>query len=356
MATTITHTLKSSGGDYTSIAAWEAAQNRDLVSADEIAVLECFNHWGTGLDEQLVIDGWTTDSNRFVKITVPQSERRTTYEVDSGFWLNWTGSSNTFCVDNRADYTIIEHIGVKVTSGWRPKGFSLGNNVKGSTAKNICCEGQYQAFFVYSQNVERNKFINCVGIVNTGTNSGHLNAGFYTEGWSSAEYYNCTGFCTVTGVYGYGFVNFTNGTTDKVKYVNCVAHVQPTNTTFKNPTYYSTAGSGYNAGTNGSTATNIPGANNFPFDILDSDFTNVQNKDFTLSAASQLINVGFDLSGDFTDDNIGTLRAAPWDIGAYEIASAGGGSFNVNFGGTTVTKIYFGNTIVTKKYLGNVEI
>ena len=40
MATEIVHTIAASGGDYTTLAAWESAQQRDLVAADEIAVAE----------------------------------------------------------------------------------------------------------------------------------------------------------------------------------------------------------------------------------------------------------------------------------------------------------------------------
>ena len=48
MATEIVHTIRASGGDYTTLSAWEAAQQRDLVAADEIAVAECYNDWRVG--------------------------------------------------------------------------------------------------------------------------------------------------------------------------------------------------------------------------------------------------------------------------------------------------------------------
>lgn len=66
MATEVIHTLKTSGGDYSSIDAWEADQQRDLVAADEIAVLECYS--GEYDDNGTTIAGWTTDGTRYVEI------------------------------------------------------------------------------------------------------------------------------------------------------------------------------------------------------------------------------------------------------------------------------------------------
>ena len=66
MATEIVHTIKASGGDYSSLSAWEAAQERDLVSADEIAVAECYAFEDTA---QVTITGaWVTDTTRYIEI------------------------------------------------------------------------------------------------------------------------------------------------------------------------------------------------------------------------------------------------------------------------------------------------
>lgn len=66
MPTEIVHSIiPAGGGDYTSLSAWEAAQQRDLVSADEIEVAEC----QTGASTDLVtLAGWTTDATRYVII------------------------------------------------------------------------------------------------------------------------------------------------------------------------------------------------------------------------------------------------------------------------------------------------
>src|SRR3990170_294773 len=72
MATTITKTIKSSGGDYTSLSAWEAANQANIVTADQIHVAECYSMLDTA---QCVIDGWTTDATRYIEIKTPVSER-----------------------------------------------------------------------------------------------------------------------------------------------------------------------------------------------------------------------------------------------------------------------------------------
>lgn len=74
MATVVTHIIAASGGDYTSLSAWQTAQARNLVSADEIAVAEVRDF---DLAENLSISGWTTDATRYIKIVAPVAYRHT---------------------------------------------------------------------------------------------------------------------------------------------------------------------------------------------------------------------------------------------------------------------------------------
>lgn len=72
MATEVIKTIKPSGGDYTSLSAWEAGEQTDLVAADEIATAECYSMQDTTV---LKISGWTTDATRYIRIYTPASER-----------------------------------------------------------------------------------------------------------------------------------------------------------------------------------------------------------------------------------------------------------------------------------------
>ena len=113
MATEVTHTIRSSGGDYTSLSAWEAGEQRNLVDDDQIEIAECYNDWTNGLEDAPVIDGWTTDDTRYIKIYTPTSERHDG-TAGTGFWLkNQTDSWRSSLAINDP-YVLVE--GLEITS------------------------------------------------------------------------------------------------------------------------------------------------------------------------------------------------------------------------------------------------
>ena len=77
MATEIIKTVKPSGGDYTSLANWEAGQQGNLPALNETHTAECYS-----MEDSSFVDlfGWTTDPTRYIKIYTPLSERH------SGKW------------------------------------------------------------------------------------------------------------------------------------------------------------------------------------------------------------------------------------------------------------------------------
>jgi len=78
MATTVTKIIdpdNGSGTDYTSLSAWEAAQQGDLTGVrDEIAVAKCRCTGGTADTTAVTIDGWTTSATQYIKIWTDPSE------------------------------------------------------------------------------------------------------------------------------------------------------------------------------------------------------------------------------------------------------------------------------------------
>src|SRR5688572_23190266 len=66
MATTITRTVAASGGDYTSLSAWEAAEQGDLVALDEIHEAEV--QVGLTDTSAVTIDGSVTDATRYLRV------------------------------------------------------------------------------------------------------------------------------------------------------------------------------------------------------------------------------------------------------------------------------------------------
>jgi hypothetical protein len=117
MTTTVTHTIKTSGGDYTSLAAWESAQQRDLVSLDEIAAAECYDGAYTGLAG---IFGWTTGSANYIRIYTPTAERHdgTSRDVSGvGAQFKYDGSTTDDCVLYISeDYVRLEGLEIKNTA------------------------------------------------------------------------------------------------------------------------------------------------------------------------------------------------------------------------------------------------
>ena len=117
MPTEVVHTV-GSGGDYSTLAAWETAQQRDLVSADEIAVAEIIGGTNVGNPTGRVdFTGWTTDATRYLHIR-PQtgSEYDGVGELDiSKAYVQATVGGNNGALFPRVD-TRFSQIQVEVTS------------------------------------------------------------------------------------------------------------------------------------------------------------------------------------------------------------------------------------------------
>lgn len=89
MATTVTKTIKSSGGDYTSLSAWEAGQQGDLTGVrDEIARAVCY-----AIDDttEFGVDGWTTSATQYITMECDATARHA--GVWNGAKYNLIGSS-----------------------------------------------------------------------------------------------------------------------------------------------------------------------------------------------------------------------------------------------------------------------
>jgi hypothetical protein len=77
MAAPVIHIIdpdSGAGAHYSSLAAWNAAQQRDLVSADEIAMAKCRCTGGTADTTAADISGWTTDATRYIQIYTDPTE------------------------------------------------------------------------------------------------------------------------------------------------------------------------------------------------------------------------------------------------------------------------------------------
>lgn len=93
MTTIVTKTIKPSGGDYSSLSAFEAGEAGDLVAADKIVQAECYAFQ----DPTPVTFGgapWVTDAAHYIRVYTPKSERHNgtwgtgyrLYHADGPWW------------------------------------------------------------------------------------------------------------------------------------------------------------------------------------------------------------------------------------------------------------------------------
>jgi hypothetical protein len=128
---TITKTIKTSGGDYSLLSAWEAAQQSDLVTDDVIAQAECY---AGDYTDNLAISGWTTGASNYIRIYTPTAERHDgrSREV-SGVGAAFThATSNVLRVDEdyvRFEGLIARATGTTNTPFQMTAGRTAGNNL-----------------------------------------------------------------------------------------------------------------------------------------------------------------------------------------------------------------------------------
>lgn len=296
-------TVKSSGGDYTSLDAWEAGEQADIVAADKIAVAEVYAFEDT---TAFTIAGWTVDSTRYIIVRTPTTERHAgawsdakqrlvvdvltsgqspiiiqeAYTKIQGLQVKTTASASfrsAIRVDAVTDveigYCILQHSG---SAGFQ----NAGIYVTGATASNI-------------------KFFNSIAYGYLGSE----NAGVFMIGTNnSISCYNNVLYNCLNGILRSG--------SGSVVATNCAVF---TNTDDFNGASITVdyCASDDGDGTNAVTPTDWTTV-----------FTDYPNFDFSLlSTDTDLIDAGDDDpgSGLYSDDIIGNTRVSPWDIGAFEL-------------------------------------
>ena len=358
MPTTISRTIRSGGGDYTTVnswLSWAVTTYPDLVAADVILEVIFYNDWPNGLDETIDITGFTTSATQYVILSCASGETRTDgSDITSGFYFKPTTLSNGYCIKNSTQHTKIYNIGCAANIGYRPH--AISNLASGFLIQGVKVETSWQGIHNYKQSPAVIPIVrNCEVTLTVASNVN--NACFITKDWGSCEFYNNTAISTAAGV-AHGFKNGTNGgaTSNKVKYVNNVAMISASNTSYYNGQYYTTAGSSNNAASDGATASNLPfSATNLEVDVLTTSFTDYAGGDYSLSASSQLIGEGFDLSVDFTVDMNEVTRTVPWTIGAFTY-SANTPVLNIYVGGIHITNVYHGINSISSVYHGITQI
>ena len=305
MPATVVKTIRASGGDYTTITAWEAANQGDLVTADEIRVAECYNDWPAGLGDAFIIAGSTTDATRYLKITVAEGHRHNG-TPKTGFFLIGNAAV-TFCTLVDA-YTVLDGLDVENTN--TTSGVAIGHSFGGTglTVKNTIVRTRGSSGFGLRLPAGSTA-INCLAW-------GNSTAG--ATGFDVSRARNCT-------AYGYA-AGFGPASGDK-SCKNCVAY----GASYQD--FYNTTA--LNCSNNASEDATAPGAGSIT-GITSAAFVNAAGNDFHLAAGSALIGAGVNLYSDFTTDIDGDTwpSGGAWDIGFDYYVSSG---TNVSLSGVTGT-------------------
>jgi len=321
-ATNRTVTVKSSGGDYTSLAAAVAGESKDLVALDRQLTIECYAKQDTAA---VVFDrtAWTTDATRYILVTVPAGERHAGVYDTTKYRLEVSGS---------APFRV--HVGVWITVEY------LQIYLTGNPA-NV-----YRPFYIGGATAAASNITIRNNIVRTGgdfNGNGHIHASF--TGNSSANVYiynNLMYGGTGTNAYGfqtdiignfYVWNNTTGGTTGGLNRnangtVVAANNLLNVTTTAASGTF--AAGTNYNATNRSSMGYSVTGGGNVN-DRTTQTFTFVNAgaspPDYHLAEADAGAK-GFGLtdpgSGAFGNDIDGETRSGGWDIGMDEIPAAGG--------------------------------
>jgi hypothetical protein len=320
MAVEVIKTIKPSGGDYTSLSAWEAGEQGDLVAADQIRTAECYSMSDTAA---VMIDGWTTDAARYIRIYTPAAERHGGKWDSAKYRIERTLTANgQSAIDNREDYVRIDGLQVLLD-------FNNGNWTGAS--------GIYVYWSINPSNdirISRN-IIRASNQTTWSKGAGiNLNdADAVVRIWDNVIYdfkstnvsYGKNGIlataCASAYVYNNTVQNCTEGfarTAGAVVVKNNIA--QDCTDGFAG---VFDGASDYNLS---DLASDAPGANSRNSTVV--TFADKANDDFHLASGDTAAkDFGTDLSGDaylsFSDDIDVQTRSGTWDIGADEYVSSG---------------------------------
>lgn len=280
-------TINKSGEDYNTLTLWEAAKQGVLA---EIQEADCYNDDGV-LTDSPTIDGSTTTSSYYMKITSPSGEHHTGVEA-TGFQL----TGNITIAD---DYVVIEFLDIvgQIIGGVVADVTTIRKNIVRDASANLIRASTYGAWYIY-----RN-------IVYNG--SGTYTCGISGEGSSVMYVYNNT-------IYN----------------INFYAYLKDSGGTFEVKNCY-----GGSSGTGDFTSLTA-GANNISSDATGDDvgtgclinkaasaqFTSVAggSENFHLKAGADCIDAGATLNSPYDVDIDDVTVSGTWDIGADEYVASGG--------------------------------
>jgi hypothetical protein len=311
---TITKTVDTDGvtGDYSSLSAWEAGEQTDLVAAGNIHIVSCQATTGVADTTACTVNGWTTGASNYIQIQQTGAARHSGTWDSSLYRLELTDSSGLYLVEDYVRVDGLQIASLAPTANGR-RVFLVAGQTNGANdirlSNSIIKGGRNATYWQRGIDIDDTdtifKMWNCIvyeihPTLSNNNRSISLNC-------ATADIYNNTIY---EGYYG---VRKTAGT---ITVKNCAvcATTDDFNGTPDTIDYCaSDDGDGTNAQTLDSTSNYV------------NEFTDAVNGDFHLVSGSVCVDNGVDDpgSGLYSDDIDGDARAT-WDIGADEYIAAAG--------------------------------
>lgn len=322
------------GTDYTTLDAWEDALGGttgggtpgDLPAGDEIAVAQCRASSGTNDTAAVVINGWTTDSTRFIKITNHSDETNTGIWNEANYVLDITDDEAIYVQE---DFVTIDNVQIELNTTGSNSGYGIRVQSVGTatiTISNCIIKGgTFGTLIAYG--ILINDASATVNIWNTIVYDVFVAAdggfrGIYCDTAIAVNIWNCTVYNCTRGI------QRDAGTCTAINTIvgNCE---DDWNGTF----VASYCCDDDDEGTNNQDPSGGSWANEFE----------TAGSDFRLKAGGNCIGNGTDDPGGALqddDDIAGTARTSTWDIGAFEnvaavVGNAGIMTTNTGFWGPT---------------------
>ncbi len=300
---------------YTSLASWEASEQKDLVMADQIAVAQIEGNWISADTEAVFISGWTTDSTRYIKIYTTAEARH------NGVW-----NSNRYRLENSSTVLYINEENVRV-DGLQIRQNDSSNNSRYAIRLTPTARSNYYI----SNNIIK-------GNPSTG--------GFFSHGILTTSGYSGS-FVYIWNNILYGFLSNNTGRAislgaNHTAHIynntinNCFEGIYHITTAYaKNNIVQNTSGSAYSGLVSFDSSSNYNvsdditstgGANDktnqtvsFFSTILGSENLHLGGGD--ISAKDAGTNLSSDINLPFSIDIDGEARSGAWDIGADEAST-----------------------------------